>query len=55
MKLTDAERQKKYREKRKALDLKLVRIWVPKDRVQEVKFLVVRFLEEKSMDKNFCD
>lgn len=51
MAFTDAERQKKRRERMKASDLSLVQVWVPKDRVTEIKSIAVRMMEEGSQDK----
>ncbi len=46
MSLTNAERQRKHREKMKARKFSLVRVWVPKDKVVEIKSLAARLMEE---------
>ena len=46
MDLTNSERQRKYRKKMKERGYALVRIWVPKDKVAEIKFLAVRLIRE---------
>lgn len=51
MAFTDAERQKRRREKMRDLDLSLVQIWVPKDRITEIKSIAIRMIEEGSQDK----
>ncbi len=50
MAFTDAERQKKRREKMRSLDLSLVQVWVPKDRALEIKSIAMRMREEGSKD-----
>ena len=50
MGFTDAERQRKHREKMKALDLSLVQVWVPKDRIVEIKSIAIRMVEEGNQD-----
>jgi antidote-toxin recognition MazE-like antitoxin len=52
MAFTDAERQKRHREKMRDLDLFLVQIWVPKDRITEIKSIAIRMIEEGSQDKD---
>jgi hypothetical protein len=39
MSLTNSERQRKYRKKMTERDYALVRVWVPKDKVAEIKSL----------------
>ena len=51
MGIADAERQRKHREKMRGLNLALVHIWVPKDRVVEIKSIAVRMTEEGTQDK----
>jgi hypothetical protein len=51
MRFTNAERQRKHREKMRALDLSLVQVWVPKDRIVEIKSIAIRMIEEGSQDK----
>lgn len=51
MAFTDAERQQKHREKMRALDLFLVQVWVPKDRVVEIKSIATRMVAEGDQDK----
>ncbi|EKD65485.1 MAG: hypothetical protein ACD_50C00077G0006 [uncultured bacterium] len=51
MGVTAADRQKKHREKLKAQNLALVQVWVPKDRVVEIKSIAARMREEGSQDK----
>jgi hypothetical protein len=51
MEFTDAERQQKHREKMRALDLSLVQVWVPKDRITEIKSIAIRMIEEGFQDK----
>lgn len=46
MSLTNSERQRKYRKKMKEKDYALVRVWVPKDKVAEIKYLAVRLIRE---------
>ena len=46
-----AERQKKHREKRRALHLSLVQVWVPQDRVVEIKAIAIKMAKEGSQDK----
>lgn len=48
---SDAERQRKHREKKRALNLTLVHVWVPKDRILEIKSIAMRMTEEGSQDK----
>lgn len=47
MGFTVAERQKKYRKIRKEKNLALVQVWVPKDRVVEIKALAARMIDGK--------
>ena len=51
MTFTDAERQKKRREKMRSLDLSLVQVWVPKDRGVEIKSIATRMVAEGDQDK----
>lgn len=51
MAFTDAERQKKRREKMRASDLSLVQVWVPKDRIVEIKSIAIRMAEEGEQDR----
>ncbi len=53
MRLTNAERQKKHREKMKKQNLSLVRVWVPKDRVVEIKSMATRLVEESLRNEKF--
>jgi hypothetical protein len=46
MSLTSSERQRKHREKMKAKSYTLVRVWVPKDTVDEIKSLAERLIRE---------
>ena len=50
MGFTDTERQKKHREKMRGLDLSLVQVWVPKDRVVKIKSIAIRMVEEGDQD-----
>jgi len=50
MKTTSTERQRKHREKMKTLDLALVQVWVPKDRVVELKSIALQMNQEGSQD-----
>jgi hypothetical protein len=50
MGFTDAERQRKHREKMRELDLSLVQVWVPKDRIVEIKSIAIRMVEEGDQD-----
>jgi hypothetical protein len=50
MAFTDAERQKKRREKMSALELSLVQVWVPKDRVVEIKSIASQMVDEGPQD-----
>jgi pyridoxine/pyridoxamine 5'-phosphate oxidase len=47
----DADRQKKRREKMRALDLSLVQVWVPKARIAEIKSIASRMVEGGDQDK----
>lgn len=51
MAIPDAERQRKHREKKRGLNLSLVHVWVPKDRVLEIKSIAGRMTEEGTQDK----
>lgn len=51
MGFTVAERQRKHREKMRALDLSLAQVWVPKDRILEIKSIAIRMIEEGSQDR----
>jgi hypothetical protein len=51
MGFTVAERQRKHREKMRALDLSLVQVWVPKDRIVEIKSIAIRMVEEGDQDR----
>ena len=46
----NAEPQRKYKEKRRANDLALVQVWVPQDRIVEIKSIAVGMAEEVSSD-----
>ncbi|EKE09682.1 MAG: hypothetical protein ACD_16C00121G0004 [uncultured bacterium] len=48
MSSTNADRQRKYKEKRRAKDLSLVQVWVPKDRIVEIKSIAAGMAEEGS-------
>jgi hypothetical protein len=50
MKTTSTERQRKLREKMRALNLTLAQVWIPKDRVMEIKSIAARMIEEGSQD-----
>ena len=41
MGFTDAERQKKTQRKMRALDPSLVQVWIPKDRIAEIKSIAM--------------
>jgi len=51
MAVSDAERQRKHREKMRRLNLARVNVWVPNDRVVEIKAIAMRITEEGSQDK----
>lgn len=51
MAISDAERQRKHREKKRGLNLARVNVWVPNDRVVEIKAIAMRMTEEGSQDK----
>jgi hypothetical protein len=51
MAISDAERQRKHREKRRGLNLVLVHVWVPQDRILEIRSIAVRMTKEGSQDK----
>lgn len=44
------ERQRKRREKMKSKNFSLVSVWVPNDRVVEIKAVAARMIEEGSKD-----
>lgn len=44
------ERQRKRREKMKSQNFSLVSVWVPKDRVVEIKAVAAQMIEEGSKD-----
>lgn len=48
---TAADRQKKRREKMRKQNLSLVQVWVPKDRIVEIKSLAARMVEVGSQDQ----
>lgn len=48
--LTKRRTSKKYKEKRRANDLALVQVWVPQDRIVEIKSIAVGMAEEVSSD-----
>ena len=50
MALNAAERQRKRREKMRAQNLSLVPVWVPKDRIVEIKAVAAQMIEEGSKD-----
>lgn len=50
MGFTVAERQRKHREKMRELNLSLVQVWVPKDRIVEIKSIAIRMVEEGDPD-----
>jgi len=50
MVLTLAERQQKHRKIRRDKNLSLVQVWVPKDRVVEIKAIAARIMDEKIKD-----
>ncbi|MBX9696812.1 MAG: hypothetical protein K2X53_01875 [Alphaproteobacteria bacterium] len=50
MRTTSTERQRKLREKRKSLNLTLVQVWVPQDRVIEIKSIAACMVKEGSSD-----
>ena len=51
MALTNAERQRKYKETHRTLGLALVQVWVPQDRVVEIKSIASRMAAEGSQDR----
>jgi hypothetical protein len=51
MAISDAERQRKHREKKRGLNFARVNVWVPNDRVVEIKAIAMRMTEEGSQDK----
>jgi len=51
MAISDAERQRKHREKMRGLNLVLVHVWVPQDRILEIRSTAVRMTKEGSQDK----
>lgn len=46
MSLTNSERQRKYRKKMTERDYALVRVWVPKDKVAEIKSLAEHLIKK---------
>ena len=50
MSSTSAERQRKHKERRRAQNLSLVQVWVPKDRIVEIKSIAAGMVEEGSRD-----
>ena len=44
----NAERQRKYKEKRRANGLSLVQVWVPQDRIVDIKSIAAGMAEEGS-------
>ena len=55
MSLTNSERQRKYRKKMKERDYALVRVWVPKDKVTEIKSLAEKLIRENLKNKKMMD
>jgi hypothetical protein len=51
MRISDAERQRKHRGKMRDLNLTLVQVLVPQDRVVEIKSIAVRMAGEGYQDK----
>ena len=51
MAISDAERQRKHRENKRGLNLVLVHVWVPQDRILEIRSIAVRMTKEGSQDK----
>ena len=49
MTLTNSERQRKYRKKMEEMDYVLVRVWVPRDKVDEIKDLAVRLIKKEEI------
>jgi hypothetical protein len=50
MRSTSAERQRKHKERRRAQNLSLVQVWVPKDRIVEIKSIAAGMVGEGSRD-----
>jgi hypothetical protein len=50
MSSTNAERQRKYKERMRAQNLSLVQVWVPKDRIIEIKSIAAGMVEKGSRD-----
>jgi hypothetical protein len=50
VRLTGAERQQKYKKIRRDKNLSLVQVWVPKDRIVDIKATAARMVEEESED-----
>lgn len=50
MSSTSAERQRKYKEKMREQGLSLVQVWVPKDRIVEIKSVGTRMVDEGNTD-----
>ena len=55
MSLTNSERQRNYRKKMKERDYALVRVWVPKDKITEIKSLAVKLIKENLKNKKLSD
>lgn len=49
----NAERQRKYKEKRRDHGLSLVQVWVPQDRIVEIKSIAACMAEEGKRDRDF--
>jgi hypothetical protein len=47
---TSAARQRKHREKMRSLDLALIQVWVPQDRILELRSIASRMQEEGPQD-----
>jgi hypothetical protein len=47
---TSASRQQKHRQKMRSLNLALVQVWVPQDRILELRSIAARMQEEGSQD-----
>lgn len=50
MRLTGAERQQKYKKIRREKNLSLVQVWVPKDRIVDIKATAASMVTEESKD-----
>jgi hypothetical protein len=55
MPTTSTDRQRKHRQKMKTLNLTLVQVWVPQDRVLELRSTAARMQEEGSRDSEPSD